>query len=231
MAAGGLAAYYKISDTKVEYYYWNPMSGKYRVTEVTGADPKSFEQISVNYGKDKKSVFIGAAKIYGADNNTFHQISEFYAQDNKYAYFIGEPLVNSHSKSFERLGNNWSKDKNNIYYTKNKLDICDLASFRIIPEKFTSRAVDEKCYYWKSEQVKEIDRTSFQVLTGDYSKDKNNVYWANIIIKGADPKTFQVKADGMYTKLARDKNRCFSGPKQLKCSDLNETGQKFCGCN
>jgi len=230
MAASGQAIYYKISDTKVEHYFWNPMSDKYSITKVTGADPESFEQISGEYGIDKNNVYKAAHKIKGADSKSFRLISEFYAQDKKHAYFNGELLVNSHSKSFEQLGNSWSKDKHNFYYTHKKLEICDLATFRIIPDKFPSRAIDEKCYYWKSDQVQTIDRTSFQVLPGGYSKDIKNVYWANKIIEEADPKTFQVNDSGMYIKLAKDKNKCFSGPQELVCKGLNETGKQFCGC-
>ena len=50
-----------------------------------------------------------------------------------------------------------------------------------------------------------------------YAKDKMNVYYCGIIIKDADPKTFNMEKDSGYP---RDKNFKFSG---LEKFELNDT--------
>lgn len=54
--------------------------------------------------------------------------------------------------------------------------------------------------------------SSFQTLSTDYGKDKNKVYYNDIVVEKSDPKTFQ-KLYGPYSK---DKNRVHISGKVLK---------------
>ena len=58
------------------------------------------------------------------------------------------------------------------------------------------------------------DRGSFKILTGGYTKDKINVYYAWKIVEGADPESFEMIGN---TFGGRDKHGCFNGFDRVEC--------------
>lgn len=63
-------------------------------------------------------------------------------------------------------------------------------------------------------EVKDGDVKTFKVVYKDsyrnsYAKDKNNVYYYNEVIKGADPETFELLEVNGVDYIAKDKNRIF----------------------
>jgi hypothetical protein len=229
-AATGTYKFYKVTDDRVDYYSWNPMSERYYIKELKGVDSSSFKQISVEYGKDIDSVFHHSIKIEFADPESFKLINEYYAIDRSNAYFIGRIIAGSDPKTFKYNGNSWSRDKNNYFYQQNNVNVCDMPSFKFAADKFASRASDKDCYFVEGEKVSVNDIASLEVLPGNYAKDKFTVYWGKVILENADPKAFKVKSIGSFS-IAKDVNHCYSATQILSCSDLNPEGQKFCGCS
>lgn len=116
---------------------------------------------------------------------------------------------------------------------KKNLVILILLSFYSCGSEYEKR--DNKVYYrfwsfgqggWNERIVESADLQSFfEIKTDDnlYGRDKSNVYYENIIIPGADPKTFKHIKNG----YAVDKNRAYyyndsianSSPKEFKIID------------
>ena len=68
--------------------------------------------------------------------------------------------------------------------------------------KDTYQIKDNKVYYREADnlrQIEEADIESFQILDNNYAKDKNNVYFKNVIIEEAEASTFTV-IDELYCK-------------------------------
>ena len=68
--------------------------------------------------------------------------------------------------------------------------------------------------------VKGADVKSFLTIETDrgiYGKDKNNVYYENLIIPGADPKTFKYIKDG----YSIDKNKAYYNKDSSKTQAQN----------
>lgn len=66
-------------------------------------------------------------------------------------------------------------------------------------------------YFFKDNinlKIENADTKTFEVLGNDYAKDKNNVFWQNMIIKNADIKTFEVMKDEI--EYAKDKKHVYS---------------------
>jgi len=228
-AATGTYAYYKTNSDLVEYYSWNPMSEKYYIKQLPDADPKTFEQINTDYGKDTNFVYLKANKIETADPKTFKLINDYYALDINSAYFIGVIIADADPKTFTYLGNNWSRDENNYFYEQYNIYVCDLKTFQLVSDKYPSRGYDKQCYFVEQSKVAVKDMATLEILPANYAKDKFHVYWRSSILKGADPKTFIVK-DKRSISIAKDKNRCYSATRVLSCNELNIEGQQFCEC-
>ena len=63
----------------------------------------------------------------------------------------------------------------------------------------------------------EIDRKTFKILDYDYSKDKNNVYYYDKVVIGADPKTFK-HIEG--TRDGKDAKYCFRDGRKVFWKEL-----------
>ncbi|MBB1440920.1 DKNYY domain-containing protein [Shewanella sp. SG41-4] len=223
------STHYQINSNSVDHVSWNEGQGKV-VQHVNGADPKTFQELLPFYGKDQNGVFWGSSIIEGADSATFVAIDNYYGVDAYHGIVKGNVILESDGASFEYLGNNWSRDFSSYFYNGERLDLCDYDTFKIIKSLLSDRARDNKCLYDKSKTVPIKDAESLVVLPANYAKDRFHVYWAASIINGADPLTFVVK-DKRSLSIAKDKNACYSGAQILSCIDLNDDGQKFCGCN
>ena len=52
--------------------------------------------------------------------------------------------------------------------------------------------VENNVVKYNNSEIISVDKESFQILSSDYAKDKNNVYYHEVIIENADKKTFEV---------------------------------------
>ena len=225
-AVSGRYAYYEVVDGEVVYFSWNPMSQRYSLAVLEGADPATFSTINNSHGKDASQVFKKSLPITHADPTTFRLWSGGYAADATQVFYGRTRLEDAELATFERLGNGWSRDARNIYLGSKRLDVCDLATFEIIPR---SRAKDDKCYYAEGQRVPIMDRESLEVLPSGYAKDSSQVYWLDRTVAGADAASFEVQADSPYS-VARDAAQCFSGAAAVTCDDLNAKGRDYCRC-
>lgn len=223
----GTYSYYDVTEDEVLYLTWNPMSQRYHVSRLEGADPASFTRLTQDYGRDRTQVFRGALPIAHADPATFTLYGSGYAADATQVFFNRTRLEGAHPETFQRLQDGWSRDRDHIYVGPVRLDICDIDSFVILSRW---RAKDDHCYYAEATRVDISDRASLQILPAFYAKDRVRVYWQDQVVVEADAGSFEVK-DASSFSIARDAFQCFSGPRRLACEELNEEGRAFCRCD
>lgn len=225
-AVTGRYAYYEVVDGEVVYFSWNPMSQRYSLAVLEGADPTTFIAINSGHGKDASQVFKKNLPITHADPATFRLCKGGYAADATQIFYGRVRLEGADLSTFERLGDGWSRDARHVYLGSRRLDVCDLATFEIIPR---SRAKDAQCYYAEANRVPIQDRASLEVLSGGYAKDHSQVYWLDRVVSGADAASFEVRRDSP-SSIARDAQQCFGGQRRVTCEGLNAEGQAFCRC-
>ena len=202
---------YEAEQGKV-YYKW--IHGGFWTMEKTlmkEADASSFTTIqnnlNIHLGKDRNHVFKDASSLEHADPNTFRQISGYYWKDKNYVYLLQFCATDCRIKSSDPesftvfKASNWSKDKNNVYFELNKLTEANAESFVVIDVDWGK---DDQYYYYHDLRLDSLDYDSAEIVSPYYIKDKNNVFFRNKLVKGADPKTFT--ADGIGSFGHDDKN-------------------------
>lgn len=228
----GCTAHYRVSPTDVKYVWW--AGGEKHIRELADADPQSFAELNSAYGKDKERVYWMGQEIADATPDGFKPLSLYYAIDTRHAFFTTWTLTGSEAQSFELLEGNWSKDRANYYYNRWNVPVCDYDSFRLIADEFPSRGLDDQCYIsageFRGPQIVDVlDFGSLEILPADYAKDSQAAYWGNTRIPDADPGSFEVRYHWTLS-IARDNQRCYSGPRVLACNQVGGSNQDWCRC-
>ena len=165
--------------------------------------------------------------VSGVDSGSFVALNNYYGVDAYHGIINGRVIATSDGPTFEYLGNNWSRDKANYFYMGEALDLCDYDTFKIIESLLSDRAIDSDCLYYQGSKVPVKDFQSLKILNANYAKDAFHVYWGDLVVKSADPVTFEVKESRYF---ARDKNQCYVGPQVLECERMTDEAKKYCRC-
>lgn len=176
------------------------------------------------YIQNKKYVYFGCKKIENSDPSTFKILSLFFAKDKNNVYISNMWDYTTYkinivdANSFEVLNKNFVKDKNNVYYfVDGGINIVKNAkpkNFHLLNEIYAKDDSSIYCYTdsLKDKRIKEADLSTFKVLeipndkNSRYSKDKNNVYYYEKVLKEADSSTFSI----ISTQYTKDINNCYS---------------------
>lgn len=141
--------------------------GKFNI-DVSGVDANSFEQINSfndlqGYGKDKKSVFAGSIKIEGADPSSFERLK---SNDSSAEYFCGS-----------------ARDKNS-YYVINPEQAVKIPFNAIKNVSFIGKcySTDNQDVFFREIKLQSADPQSFSLLEGNYAKDKDSVFYQDLLI-------------------------------------------------
>jgi len=192
----------------------------YRNKKINFANPENFVHVSLGYSKDGSDVFFKNSVIEKADAKSFFVIKnkrkQAYAAD-KYGLILRNKRVGGQidANSFELLFRPYSKDKNNVYYSEkfHVLEGADPASFTC-PKfesivNFQHYAYDNKTAYyyerWKVDSIPNIDFETFSVLSSEYAKDKNAVFFKSKIIENAHSASFHIPHQ-INKHVGQDKN-------------------------
>ncbi len=205
---------YKKKNGLVYYEYWDGID-QTRTVPLDDVDYNTFKIIKHDYAIDKKNVYLASSVITGADPVSFKVLSKSYALDDYHVYHEGMKIVGADPKSFSLIDEyKYARDKNNVYDYGKPIQVCDVASFKIIKDSWQ---VDSKCAYSHSELMKNADVKTFKVLNSYYAKDIKYVYSSTKgVIPGADPHTFEER-DGSCLPCAIDKNYCYSYGDKVSC--------------
>lgn len=186
------------------------------------SDPKTFVALHKFYAKDKSYAYRHQNQIHEADGKTF-EVLIGYTKDYKDYYSGVNRLYVTNLKSFKDLTVkrknrgllSFAKDETHYYIDEKKYPHADYASFTVLNNNFYK---DKQLVYAREDTIKGADTNTFQVILykkhlelSKYAKDKNNVYFFNKIVEGADIASFKVHESG---QSATDKNgKYFKGKK------------------
>ena len=218
---------------------------------------KDDENIYVVTSDEKHGYF---KAIKNADKDTFEVMEKDtrYSKDKNNVYYAGYNVVQLQDvdKSSFTIGeeNGFSYDKKNVYYAGRKLNDISSAGFKVtrlvnrpnLPVNFLNdnkniykliTVFDEETGELKSVKTAvvknpKVDSKTFETFSysGNYFRDKNNVYYENELYKmrlkkiaGADRNSFEVLND----EFSRDKNNVYYYGNKMK--GINPDGFEFVG--
>lgn len=205
------------------WYAWNEGSG--HTSRKVSADPKTFEILDDDYGRDHRHAFFQGKLIDGADGKSFRCLNEWYAADDRYVYLSGEIVGNADPKTFEVHTYYFAEDKNDFFWRGKALNVRDKKTFKLLGSDdswMTEWAKDKyNGYYLHGDSIIGIDYETFHPieaqspkLSGSYAADKYRVFFMGKEVPGADPETF--KEVDFY--VGQDKYRAYKkeNPTQIK---------------
>lgn len=213
---------YKNDGKEVTWHTWNEGSG--HNSRKVAADPKSFEALDDDYGRDAVHAFYEGDIIEGADGSSFKTLGNWYASDDKHVYISGNLINGADAASFKVHRYRLGEDKNDFYNDTTALNVRDKATFEILKYssgKESSYAKDKyNGYYMNGTVIPGIDYHTFHPVDVEswqdrcYAADKNKVYYYGEVVPMADPATFKV----IDFAIGQDKNRTYKGkvPTQIK---------------
>ena len=131
LALGSCSEGYKNDNGKWSYISYDEGVGK-RVSPIENVDQATFEIMTdKQYGKDKNTVFLNAAKIDHSDPKTFSVIGENYSKDKNHVYFESSIVINANPKTFKILDFPYSRDSKTVFCGTLPLKVSDIESFKV----------------------------------------------------------------------------------------------------
>ena len=214
------------------------------------ADVDTFQNINLEYGKDKDRVYFEKNEIHEADLASFVVVKGNISKDKNFVYNAGDRIYLEDEDEFTIENENMKKridpatlkifnspskhivryvgDKNGIYYALNNAKKIKGADFNTFEELGYSYAKDKNGVYFENRKIKAVDVSSFEVLEDGYAKDKNNVYWDGEKVRGVNKSTFKMPSEDETPKdrnviglLEVDKNNVYRIDEPLNISPKN----------
>ena len=166
----------------LHYYYVQAYSdGGYDVTAIP-CHYGSFQVLDDQFAKDAHHAFYLGNKINSANPASFELLGHSYSKDTQHVYFESQQVAGADPQTFALFKENehslgatvYAGDKNGIYINEKAFKGVDMATFKILNEKYT---LDKNGVYFHMKKVKNADPTSFQVYphyVGDADAADNN---------------------------------------------------------
>ena len=166
------------------------------------------------------------------DKETFQEISAVYSKDKNGVYVIEnrgwKKLEGLDPVTFEIININGSvrqylKDKNGVYSIDGDSDNLVLEKLPYDPQTYEVinqlYSRDKNNIYYDNKKIEGADLPTFQRIDEYiYSKDKNNIYFRGKKISGVDKETFEKIDKYNYSK---DKNNIYYDDKKIEGVDKN----------
>ena len=187
-------------------------------------DVASFQVITPDFTRDYKRAYYKMKMVDKSDGQTFTMIDEHYASDKSKIYLYDKSdvyILPCSTKGFKVLKSPFCKDYKSVIYNRTVIYGADPASFVAFGNGYSR---DRSQVFFATESIKEADLSSFKIFEGDedndrpsfYAYDKYSVFWANKVLKGANPKSFWVIGSGYAT----DSSQIYYGAQIVKGADV-----------
>ena len=144
----------------------------------------------------------------GPDNKI---LGEKHLISNDKVFYEVEIIPDADAGSFISLSEYWGKDKQTAYFRTKPVKGAG-ADSRLIG-KYHLISNDKVFHY--TDTIPGTDAGSFILLSGDWVKDKNAVYYKDIPVENADPASFEAIELGVRDYFGFDKNHFFEKNKIL----------------
>lgn len=199
------------------------------------ADFHTFTQINSFYAKDNANVYVGPEVIEGADLSTFTVLGLPYSKDKNNVYLLNEIVEGVDVNSFTVFTDLYlpfdtekiyifAKDNNNVYFLNLPMTgINNVSSFNFYPIQYAEDLDDVfeqifaydindvyVCILDQCSAIPEIDKATFEIISMDFVKDKNNIYYCGsaencVVVDNLDEQTLEVLDDDFI----KDKNNLY----------------------
>jgi DKNYY family len=166
---------------------------------------KDFKVLNDVFAKDDSTAYFKTYAISGADVATFTALSKHYAKDKNAVYFCDE----------EREGQNYYLTKHSIIIV---LKQADSASITLLGNDYSGYAKDNQRGYCNGIGFDVRDVATLDILKGRFLKDKFQVYFNQLPIKGSDAASFRLLND----YYAQDKNNVYIFDNLINDAEDNE---------
>ncbi|QMW07027.1 DKNYY domain-containing protein [Spirosoma foliorum] len=157
------------------------------------ADYASFEVLNDLFAKDKKHAYYRGISLTDADGASFLALNDHYGKDKTMVFYCDNYLdfklfetkrkdkisriYNADASTFEVLeSSEYAKDKNRCYNKDIGFAVSDLASFQPLDYGYGK---DNVTGYFNLKPIPGSHGRSFTVLSANYSKDKQHVYYTS----------------------------------------------------
>ena len=221
---------YKNDGKEVTWHTWNESSG--HNSRRVDADPKTFEKLNDDYGRDKKHAFYKGDIINDANGGSFRVLDKSYAVDKTQVYFSGKLIEKANPATFKVHSYYLTEDTCDFYWNGKALNVRDKSTFKILgrSDSWETRWAKDKYngYYFEGGVITGIDYATFHpieakipIQSGDYAADKYKVFFRNQEIPDADPVTFR-EVD-FY--IGQDKYRAYQKEKPTQIKDYTKLTQ------
>jgi hypothetical protein len=198
-------------------------------TPIAEADPGSFEVLSSargwSYARDAHHVYLEELRVCGADPATFRLLETPYARDATRVFCGNIPLEVSEPARFEMLesgvrygGPVRPEDLPGLLTSEAEACVRNEPPHR---RHWTDDgwARDGRNYYRGCFPMRGIDYRTFEILPGgDYSKDRNTVYWFRHEVQGADAPSFEM-VDPHECRYAKDVRAVYTAGREVRGAD------------
>lgn len=112
--------------------------------------------------------------------------------DDKTVFHVTKPLRNSDPKTFKIIDEHFARDKNMLYLKGQIVTGANPTGFKYLND---NRAyifhTDGRHVYHRTKKVNGADLASWEYIDYNYSKDKNQVFYSERKVIGADPNSFK----------------------------------------
>jgi len=169
-----------IEEPKSKHYYYNWDKSKiiyndhrtWRNKTEVDVDIATFEVIKGRWAKDKNSI------IYDGKKRPNIDVASFYIDDNDVP-----------KDKYHVFTTNWAGYTDNMLVW-NGADPKTFVHIRLAQSSNKEMWGKDNAHYFRKLHQVAGDYNTYEVLSEQFSKDKNKVYYEGAIIEGADPKTF-----------------------------------------
>ena len=218
---------YKNDGKEVRWHTWNEGSG--HNSKRVDADPKTFEELDDDYGRDKIHAFYEGDIIDGADGSSFRSLKKWYAADKRHVFLAGELVVNADPTTFTVHTYYFTEDGKVFFWKGKQLNVRDKSSFKLLGDADDWKTKWGKDryngYYLNGSVIPNIDYDSFHQIevkdpggSENYAADKYRVFFMDEEIPEADPATFKV----VGFNIGQDKNRVYKEAVPTQIRDFSK---------
>ncbi len=198
------AATFRYLDIDTINYTWSKDKNNYYFKyHRVNVDYSSFRFLNKYFCRDRDSLY---ADIYGwefisvkPNPDNIIVINNNYVRDDTTLYYVTTTghlqLLKTHFNKFGKIKALNPEilrvnDKINCYGKYFKSQMVDAETFELSDQDF-SYSRDKNNVYYDQEIVKDASPETYKELSFGYGKDEKNVFYKTIIIEGADPKSFR----------------------------------------
>lgn len=247
----------RIDSSSGNFYYWKIESGQvwHQERKLRKADSASLEvwrgtDDDVFIARDKSHVYYAWSVQKSIDRDSFQSMSNGYWRDKNLAYCEHETsikaLKGSDSKGFRFVGGPYAADGQFAYYGGRVLKSCARpTALELMPDSNSWYAGDGERVYFDGAELKGVQFSDWNYLSGaysqdgrsvyfgakklgrvhletwerledNYSRDSKSVYYLFSKIKGANPETWTYLSQG----YSRDGDQLFFGKTLIEGSDV-----------